>query len=327
MSFLKQNRSTAPRQTSETTENIPNRSDAGTISGLSRHTPVLAKEDEYRDIDDIISNDERDLPTQARLLPPTQRHADPPMSPMKRKMGEILRNNKENRSAIQQKKSLLDSQDGAQRVEWDEVTSQERDEAPTRFRQPTHLQPPAQGTASSSRDDNLPTYIEDPSEDEGFETDLRHPTTKRPRVEPQNTQPTSTRRSHRPLFVEPAPMPAWARVSDTPRRNPGQLIEPYVAPTARNGAGTAELTIADQIHQSNHLARAGRVQQVSRKPARARNRWSDIEVECLITLMGEHGISWALLKAIDRDNEGILADRTQVDLKDKARNLVLDCIK
>ena len=62
------------------------------------------------------------------------------------------------------------------------------------------------------------------------------------------------------------------------------------------------------------------------KRAQSRRAWTDLETEKLIALIEEYGISWAQLKDYDGDN-GVLANRDQVALKDKARNMKLDYLK
>ncbi|KAJ3416257.1 hypothetical protein HDV05_002547 [Chytridiales sp. JEL 0842] len=54
--------------------------------------------------------------------------------------------------------------------------------------------------------------------------------------------------------------------------------------------------------------------------ARARKRWTEEEVEALEAGMLQHGTKWAVIQKEYGGPEGILKDRTQVDLKDKARN-------
>ncbi|MCJ1381987.1 hypothetical protein MMC17_005099 [Xylographa soralifera] len=58
------------------------------------------------------------------------------------------------------------------------------------------------------------------------------------------------------------------------------------------------------------------------KRVQKRKAWTDEETEVFINLIGEYGISWSLLKAMDQDN--VLAYRDQVALKDKARNMKVD---
>lgn len=68
------------------------------------------------------------------------------------------------------------------------------------------------------------------------------------------------------------------------------------------------------------------------RPAVARRRWTAEETERLITLVGRHGISWAQIKREDDlwptyRGGPKLQGRTQIQLKDKARNIVNECIR
>lgn len=57
-----------------------------------------------------------------------------------------------------------------------------------------------------------------------------------------------------------------------------------------------------------------------------RVKWTEAEIEALIDYVEEHDTQWAEIKRIDGVN-GALADRDQVALKDKARNMLMDWLK
>ncbi|KAL8900298.1 MAG: hypothetical protein Q9207_005757 [Kuettlingeria erythrocarpa] len=65
------------------------------------------------------------------------------------------------------------------------------------------------------------------------------------------------------------------------------------------------------------------------KRVQTRTAWSAEETERLLDLIVEYGLSWSLLKKMDKDHPDgeLLATRDQVALKDKARNLKADYLK
>jgi hypothetical protein len=60
---------------------------------------------------------------------------------------------------------------------------------------------------------------------------------------------------------------------------------------------------------------------------KSRKRWTIEETGTLINLITQYGVSWAQIKKFDEANGNILADRDQVNLKDKARNIKFDILK
>lgn len=63
------------------------------------------------------------------------------------------------------------------------------------------------------------------------------------------------------------------------------------------------------------------------KPAQTRRPWTSEEDAQFIRLVEEHGISWSKIKSQDELSGRILHSRKQVDLKDRARNLVMIRLK
>ncbi|KAH8690505.1 hypothetical protein BGW36DRAFT_432306 [Talaromyces proteolyticus] len=60
------------------------------------------------------------------------------------------------------------------------------------------------------------------------------------------------------------------------------------------------------------------------KPIQVRRRWTTEEDNRLVELVGKHGTSWAVIKhRDDASTDPQLTDRNQVQLKDRARNLVM----
>jgi hypothetical protein len=65
------------------------------------------------------------------------------------------------------------------------------------------------------------------------------------------------------------------------------------------------------------------------KKPQQRSRWTEVEVERLVELIEDYGVSWANLLKLDLNHPGrpVLQERDQVSLKDKARNMKMDFLK
>ena len=176
-------------------------------------------------------------------------------------------------------------------------------------------QPATQGQASVVQemeiDPVLSGEVEDPTQDEGFQTDQRNLPGRRPQPRPlaaphraptpaEDSQPERRRRTPEP---------------DTPnkrqRQNPGQLVVPY-RPTADDDVNSYRI--------ASTLTRQTQV--LSHKPQRGRKPWTDEQMGALIRLIRDHGISFAHLKRIDEArNDPALEDRTAEDFRFKAREM------
>jgi hypothetical protein len=68
---------------------------------------------------------------------------------------------------------------------------------------------------------------------------------------------------------------------------------------------------------------------LKKRQPQQRSRWTEVEVERLVELIENYGVSWAYLLAMDDEHpEGaVLQQRDQVSLKDKARNMKMDFLK
>lgn len=306
---------------------------AGPTPSASRHTPIDAPEDEYHDIDDVVT---------AETLEPES----PMMKLLKSTLERDSREDKENQSRTLPRRTLFDTQDDGERVEFDEdFASQEQSAVRTQtnavqFRHPRIMQQSNQETVSPVKRRREPD-IEDPSDDEGFEKDVRERAPKRTRIEYARS-PDQGRGS-----VEPSQRPGYqgtsmvgrlhgltprerstinpqASASIRPRKNPGQLLDykaPRLASVNDDDDATAH-TPAEQYKLVSHQAKNKIRVNTIVKPPRQRKPWEDQEVDQLIALIGDYGCSWSLLLKMDREN--ILADREQGDLKDKARNIKTD---
>ncbi|KAL1301843.1 hypothetical protein AAFC00_006028 [Neodothiora populina] len=254
-----------------------------------------------------------------------------PESPTRTQLRNIVAKDRENQPGAA-KKSLLDPQADGRRIEWTE-DSQALPGSP-QFRRPRNLLPAAQQTQTrspSKRTWEAANAEEDPSEDEGFQYDHRQPVTKRARLLASTrrpaarvtTTPPPAEISPRRSTAQGSPLPSHSSYPSSARRNPGQLIEPLPIPFVADGEEPPPLTAAQSYQLANHAAKINaRTRVVDIKPARQRKPWSAEEIETLISLIGEVGCSWTLIKSYD--TEGILSERSQGDLKDKARNMKVD---
>ncbi|KAG9572587.1 hypothetical protein KCU97_g15441, partial [Aureobasidium melanogenum] len=153
--------------------------------------------------------------------------------------------------------------------------------------------------------------VEDPTDDEGFQTDQRDLPNHRPRprssaVPNQASAPiesTQTERRHR------TPEPDTSNKRQ--RRNPGQLVVPFQS-------------TGDDVVDSYEVASAQtrQIHAMTIKPQRGRKPWTNAEVGALLRLIRDYGKSFSLIKRIDEEREDPqLEDRTPEDLRFKAREM------
>lgn len=290
--------------------------------------PVVAEDiDDFQDIDDVVEDEEEQQQEQ-------QQPVEPPMSPMKRKVEAIhareARENKENQTRARPKKSLLDTQANGQRITFDEDDAFSQD-LPQRavFRLPRNLQ---HDTVKRI----LPPDVEDPSEDEGFQVDTREPPTKRPRTIPRRqtiprATPPAVIGSSRPPIIAPPPASASPphgakQTTSSRRKNPGQLIEPFVPRHDPMDPDAQPLRLVEQWEVANQAAKSKRVAKM-RSPQKARVPWSTEECQALLELIVEHGPSYSSLKKMDMAGDNVLEGRTSEDMRFKARNMKYDFLK
>jgi hypothetical protein len=142
---------------------------------------------------------------------------------------------------------------------------------------------------------------------------------------PASTPPPTNRKRAKRRLEEAekntAPSPKKARVS-RPSRPPAQTRSRERSLPQENLPSRADL-----YNKVNGIAKQITIQRKDTRPAQTRTRWSEKEIETLQQLIEENGISWSLIKRIDGENDGILASRDQVGLKDKARNMKFDFLK
>ncbi|QDS75779.1 hypothetical protein FKW77_008818 [Venturia effusa] len=213
-------------------------------------------------------------------------------------------------------RAFIDPQEEAERVEFDDETQERQSQ-----------QAASQRPGSVSRGKRpAPTGVdedEDVSQDEGFQLDSREIDNRSQRRPPEPVRP---RTSSRPDQTSP---PKRARIASQTTRVPSSRV--------RRGSSLGSESEQDRRPAStSHKLSQKHVQAVARRNVaknkwgvepRKRKAWTDAEEEQLRSLIIENGTGWAELKQIDADDGNILADRDQVALKDKARNMKLAYLK
>lgn len=83
-----------------------------------------------------------------------------------------------------------------------------------------------------------------------------------------------------------------------------------------------------QVHTYNEANSLAKERVALRnKTVQTRRAWTENETQTLLDLIVDYGTSWAQLKRADDSDSGLLKDRGQVALKDKARNMKFDYLK
>ncbi|KAI4234175.1 MAG: hypothetical protein LQ349_003952, partial [Xanthoria aureola] len=153
----------------------------------------------------------------------------------------------------------------------------------------------------------------EPSEDEGFQQDLR-PMTKR----------STTARKEDTNSANGQSPPKKARTGKGRREE----MEHGGLEGAVQRHNTVNAPLQASQAGTYRLVNSGAKERVALRPKRTQTRkpWSEEEIIRLQELINEHGLSWSLLKKMDEEHKGgqVLKDRDQVALKDKARNMKLD---
>jgi hypothetical protein len=88
--------------------------------------------------------------------------------------------------------------------------------------------------------------------------------------------------------------------------------------------------ISTQLLHLNRDARESTARRIVKpRQPQQRSRWTEVEVERLVKLIEDYGVSWSNLLRLDHDYPGgaMLSHRDQVSLKDKARNMKMDFLK
>ena len=272
-----------------------------------------------------------------QLMPPSQAQSTA-RSTLEALSG--LQNQQREKATKGKGRSLLDRQEGAHRVAFDEsqLTQYQLPDyhypassAPERgpyYESPRRGNP---GKRPHQAMDEEPEEF-DPTQDEGFQADNRDTTTAdaRRRQIPAQTAPPAVRFSSMGATPGPASgTPAsgsaqGASPAKRQRKNPGSSIPP--PPPPFDPDNYAEVPREDRLALAKIAARHGTVQASQRKPQQVRQPWSADEENYLIDLIEQEcsdGISYSKLKNLDnvRPDGPKLAQRSAEDIRFKARNM------
>lgn len=303
-------------------------------------TPATAPEQEADGNDDFHDLPDEEDPPAPAAEQQTQVEAPSAVGrEVDRALQRQTQREKENRLRAQSDAELprrfTDRQANATRITFDEAESSQAQPSQA----PSFRLPRSQPTAPVSSGLKRPRADEDdlePSEDEGFQEDNRAsnftarrneaPPARRLPVQPEESTSSTARRGLS------GPSSTAAPPVQPQRKNPGQSIEPYRAPSVLQ-ASPPRSSAVDTYTQVRQAAKANtRMAAVGRKPQQ-RSPWSISECNQLISLIEEHGPHYAYLKtadnqeAIENNREPILGNRTAEDLRFKARNMKVDYLK
>ena len=157
-------------------------------------------------------------------------------------------------------------------------------------------------------------HMPDPSQDDGFQTQEVPPHVLR------RNQATGTRRP--PYAAASRPPPKKVRLNYERERSATLETDVQAAVNEANAQPPpSQIEIYNVARTQSKIATAQHVP----KRTQRRTPWSNEETETLHNLIETYGVSWSLLKSKDADK--VLAERDQVALKDKARNMYIDYLK
>lgn len=185
-----------------------------------------------------------------------------------------------------------------------------------------------QPSQSKARGKRPHADIEDdfePTQDEGFQTDMRDTAGADQRrrevaLARASVDPVTGLEMQDDMHV-PSP-------SKRQRLNPGSTIPPLTQPYNEDDEN---LDPDEMYRRAKNIAKFDRIAASQNKPTRVRQPWTDEEESALLALVEQHGtegVSYSALKAIDRDSgDERLHRRSAEDMRFKARNMKLTLLK
>lgn len=222
------------------------------------------------------------------------------------------------------KRSFLDPQEGAQREHW-------QSQGASQFSMPTYNPEDtlASQLAKHARDETNEQDAFDPTQDEGFQNDMRDQTgaALRRALAPgggPGRAPVASM-GGTPGMDESDLMPSPAKRQ---RKNPGSTV-PAMIPFDPEDPMADPNPASSLYERAKVQAKQKRAIAQSQKPPQVRRPWSEEEEAALIELietLGGEGISWSSLKTADNsrhEDERRLPARSSEDMRFKARNMKL----
>ncbi|KAI7082210.1 hypothetical protein KC356_g8559 [Hortaea werneckii] len=242
--------------------------------------------------------------------------------------------NMQMQNAKRKQKSFLDRQEGAHRIAWDDASQPLPGEAGPASSMPARSSASGPYHVGNARGNKRP-YDEvdndiddfDPTQDEGFQTDMRDTSAadarRRSAPRPDARRPPQTVNRSGTVEYE-YPGSQSASPSKRQRKNPGSTI-PGTLPPLDPEAGP--IPPEQHYQRAKIAAKQGRIIASSQKPQQVRTPWSDEEENAMVDLIRRHGgegVSYAALKKWDAEEnggQGILWRRSAEDIRFKARNM------
>jgi len=242
--------------------------------------------------------------------------------------------NMQMQNAKRKQKSFLDRQEGAHRIAWDDESQPLPGEAGPASSMPARSSasgPYHVGNARGNKrpydevDDDVDDF--DPTQDEGFQTDMRDTSAAdaRRRSAPRPNARRPPQMANRSGTVE-YELPGSQNTSPAKRqrKNPGSTLPGNLDPLDPEAG---PIPPEQHYQRAKIAAKQGRIIASSQKPQQVRTPWSDEEENAMVDLIRRHGgegVSYAALKKWDAEEnggQGVLWRRSAEDVRFKARNM------
>lgn len=223
--------------------------------------------------------------------------------------------NKENRPLPTQNKGptrrhFIDPQENAHRVQFDE-NSQVAGEPQTRKR------------PIESADEDIT-----PSEDEGFEQDKRATNLSRRLVhQPHPPRAETPSKRHRPQNSSKGSRFSPEDIDVRLRQEANEQLQASAQRASRGSDLDDDDPVAPAISYAEVRRAASQVPTRVAPLMQSRVPWDTTETEYLIGLIEQYGNKWSIIAKIGTGSGGLRPKRTDVNCKDKARNIKIDFLK
>lgn len=224
-------------------------------------------------------------------------------------------------TSVSSSRAYIDRQDNASRVSSIEST-------PASARQPAPRGGKRKRKAVASESDDS-DFEPNERPDKQLRGELQS-FTRRARAEPEEEEVSGTFTRDRPPSLhssdrgfETDQRPVISRQGAVPRP-PSAHLRAHGAPAAVSGLPASILNLVSESDSNSPMEKTiedSRSSIRNRAPSRGRKRWTDDEVEALASYINKHGSRYSHIKKIDSESRQILLGRSQVNLKDKARDL------
>ncbi|KAJ8115947.1 hypothetical protein OPT61_g2516 [Boeremia exigua] len=156
------------------------------------------------------------------------------------------------------------------------------------------------------------------------------PVSKRARIEPPSSAPAPP--SHQPVRASqeaPAPVNEELRVPQSRRAPPSSAPAPTIPQIQEQDEITASAPPRSTYNVQHRLALQNSALGGAGRPRQPRRTWTAEQEDAFVTYMETLGPAYARIQKVDMspDGYGVLEEFTQVNLKDKARNMAINMIK